>query len=171
MTIIAARVFGDKTTMSCDSALSENNGDLVTVGHKKIWKPNEHLIIGFCGDWECFSALRHRHVVEKREAAWFPPKHSVERWLYNNLAAGLEKRFSGEKEYSMLVGTRGGLYEVDSAGAVSAFSETYAALGSGVGFARGAMFAGALPVEAVRAAIFYTGNCREPIFSESIDNT
>ena len=165
MSVVACKIYKDKIEMASDSIAVKGWATKINKAENKIVKMMKYnnMIIGGCGDCDEISLLFHymkTHTIEKMdEKSVLDFIIEFRRWKsnlcgnngFNNpyIIAYKGKAFGIEK---MLV------FPIDD----------YYAIGAGEDFASGALYMGASPKEAVKAACELCAFVSEPIITESI---
>lgn len=169
MTVVAARVYRGVTTVVADSALCDE--EFIQGGHRKIWKLNPNLIVGFSGDWGQICRARQSLQSRRRGLLSTPLRGlgSIDEFIFSSMVPIIPALGDGEEsDLQLLVAVAGTLWSLGPLGEYSRYTTTYAAIGSGAPYAWGALAMGASPTKAVRVAIQFSPACRGPIRQEVI---
>ena len=164
MSVVVCKVYKDKIEMASDSIFVHGWAKLNNA-QNKIVKMMKHdgMIIGGCGDAEEISLLFHymkTHTIENMdEKSVLDFIIEFRRWK-NDLTG------NGEINNPYILAYKGKVFGIE--GMLVFPIEDFYAIGAGSDYANGALFMGATPKEAVRAACELCAMVCEPIMCESI---
>lgn len=164
MSVVVARVYKNRIEMAADSICvrgwSKVNGD----SKKRVKMIKYHdMILGGCGyaeETSLFFMYMKTHVIENvDEQGVLDFVLEFKRW---------KKDYVGNDDFenSYIVALQGKCFGIH--GAYIYEIDEYAAIGAGEDYARGALYMGATPSEAVKAACDLCVYVSEPIISETI---
>ena len=164
MSVVVAKVYEDRIEMAADSICTRGwsmiNGD-TTIPVKMV--KHHDMILGGCGlaeETQLFFMYMKTHVIEEAD------EQGVLNFVLEFKRWKKEYVDDDKLENSYIIALQGKCFGIS--GKYVYEVEEYAAIGAGEDYARGALYMGATPEEAVKAACDLCVYVAEPIIKESI---
>jgi ATP-dependent protease HslVU (ClpYQ) peptidase subunit len=146
VTTIAARVGERETVLAADTQITCGDGSKMST--RKIHAMPDGSLVAFCGD--------SRYI------------NRVRRWLARGAPRKGRPRIDADEFDMLVVKPDGSLWGTNDALDLEPIEEPFFSIGSGRGYAMGAMARGATPKQAVRIAARYDINTGVPIDEERV---